>query len=78
MSKKVYVIGVGMTKFLKPSSDNPDYPAMAKVAINRALTDANVNYKQVEAAIVGYVYGDSTCGNRYCLTLFLELAIKLA
>jgi acetyl-CoA acetyltransferase len=65
MSKKVYVVGVGMTKFLKPSSDNPDYPELAKTAINRALMDSGVNFKQVEAAVVGYVYGDSTCGNRY-------------
>ena len=65
MSNKVYVVGVGMTKFLKPSSDNPDYPELAKIAINRALMDAGMDYKKIEAAIVGYVYGDSTCGNRY-------------
>ena len=64
MSKKVYVVGVGMTPFLKPSDNNPDYPEMAKVAINRALSDATCNYNQVQAAIVGYVYGDSTCGQR--------------
>lgn len=65
MSKKVFVVGVGMTAFLKPSASNPDYPELAKIAINRALSDAGVNFKQVEAAVVGYVYGDSTCGNRY-------------
>ena len=27
--------------------------------------DAGMDYKKIEAAIVGYVYGDSTCGNRY-------------
>jgi sterol carrier protein 2 len=64
MSKKVYVVGVGMTKFIKPSDSNPDYPEMAKVAITRALTDAGCPYSAVEAAIVGYVYGDSTCGQR--------------
>ena len=77
MSKKVYVVGVGMTAFIKPSADNPDYPEMAKVAINRALMDAGINYKQVEAAIVGYVFGDSTCGNRYPFP-YLELAMKSA
>jgi len=56
-----------MTAFIKPSENNPDYPQMAKVAINRALADAGCNYKEVEAAIVGYVYGDSTCGQRYLL-----------
>jgi sterol carrier protein 2 len=55
---------VGMTKFLKPSEKNPDYPQMAKQAVTRALRDANLNYKAVEVAAVGYVYGDSTCGQR--------------
>ena len=45
MSKKVFIVGVGMTRFMKPSPDNPDYPDLAKVAINRALTDAGCNYK---------------------------------
>ena len=75
MSKKVFVVGVGMTKFLKPSADNPDYPEMAKTAINRALMDAGMDYKKVEAAIVGYVYGDSTCGNRYN-TSYSELSMR--
>lgn len=65
MSKRVFVVGVGMTPFLKPSASNPDYPELAKVAINRALNDAGCNYNQIEAAMVGYVYGDSTCGQRY-------------
>lgn len=47
MSRKVYVVGVGMTPFIKPSDQNPDYPEMAKVAINRALADAHCNYNQV-------------------------------
>ena len=64
MSKRVFVVGVGMTPFLKPSENNPDYPALAKVAIQRALTDAHCDYSRVEAAIVGYVYGDSACGQR--------------
>lgn len=76
MTKRVFVVGVGMTPFMKPSPNNPDYPELAKIAINRALTDAGVNYKQVEAGIVGYVYGDSTCGQRY-LSTYLELSMKL-
>ena len=75
MSKKVFVVGVGMTAFLKPSSDNPDYPELAKIAINRALMDAEMDYKKIEAAIVGYVYGDSTCGNRYKI-VNLELFMR--
>ncbi len=42
MSKKAYVVGVGMTKFMKPSDDNPDYPEMAKIAARRALRDSRV------------------------------------
>ena len=32
MSSKVYVVGVGMTKFEKPGSKEWDYPDMAKEA----------------------------------------------
>jgi len=69
MPRKVCIVGVGMTKFLKPSENNPDYPEMAKTAANRALMDAGISYDQVQAAIVGYVYGDSTCGQRYSFIL---------
>ena len=61
---KVYIIGVGLTKFKKPSKENPDYPQMAKQATWRALHDAGINFKQIEQASVSYVYGDSTCGQR--------------
>lgn len=68
MAQKVFVVGVGMTKFLKPSDDNPDYPDMAKTAAQRALYDAKINFKEVKAVAVGYVYGDSTCGQRYFMS----------
>jgi len=61
---KVYVVGVGMTKFEKPGKRDWDYPQMCTVAIRNALEDANVSYDKVEMAYVGYVYGDSTCGQR--------------
>ncbi|KAG9471692.1 hypothetical protein GDO78_013673, partial [Eleutherodactylus coqui] len=61
--RKVYVVGVGMTKFLKPR-DAVDYPDMAKEAGQKALADAQIPYSLVEQACVGYVYGDSTCGQR--------------
>ncbi|XP_012543175.1 non-specific lipid-transfer protein [Monomorium pharaonis] len=62
---KVYVIGVGMTKFEKPGSrNNFDYPDMAKEAVTKALEDARVVYNDVKAVCVGYVYGESTCGQR--------------
>ncbi|XP_053989846.1 sterol carrier protein 2-like [Hylaeus volcanicus] len=62
---KVYVVGVGMTKFEKPGRrDDVDYPDMAKEAVTKALQDARISYDAVKAACVGYVYGDSTCGQR--------------
>jgi sterol carrier protein 2 len=64
MGRKVYVIGVGMTKFEKPGSKSWDYPEMAKEAGEKALKDAGIPYDQVEQAAVGYCYGDSTCGQR--------------
>merc|ERR1711962_1476938 len=60
---KTYVVGVGMTKFEKPGRrENFDYPDMAKEAVSKALKDAKIEYSQIKQAAVGYVYGDSTCG----------------
>jgi acetyl-CoA acetyltransferase len=64
MSRKVYVVGVGMTKFEKPGSKAWDYPDMAKEAGAKALADAGIPYSEVEQAVVGYVYGESTSGQR--------------
>lgn len=62
---KVYVIGVGMTKFEKPGRrEDFDYPQMAKEAVTKALADAKVSYADVKAACAGWVYGDSTSGQR--------------
>lgn len=65
VKRRVFVIGVGMTKFEKPGRrENFDYPDMAKEAGLKALADAGIPYSEVEQAAVGYVYGDSTCGQR--------------
>lgn len=62
---RVFVIGVGMTKFEKPGRRaNFDYPDMAKEAATKALADAKISYNQVKQATVGFVYGDSTSGQR--------------
>lgn len=64
-SDNVYVIGVGMTKFEKPGRrEGWDYPDMARESGTRALVDAGVDYREVEQGFVGYVAGDSTCGQR--------------
>ena len=60
--RKVCVVGVGMTKFHKPGQ--MDYPVLAKEAGEAALADAKVGYDKIQQAFVGYVYGDSTCGQR--------------
>lgn len=65
MSPKVFVVGVGMTKFEKPGRRaNFDYPDMAKESVTKALADSGLSIKDIQAACVGYVYGDSTCGQR--------------
>jgi acetyl-CoA acetyltransferase len=63
MSSKVIVAGVGMTPFVKPGSNEP-YTVMGAAAINEALVDAGIGYDEVQQAYAGYVYGDSTCGQR--------------
>uniref|UniRef100_A0A8C2Z8L4 Sterol carrier protein 2 n=1 Tax=Cyclopterus lumpus TaxID=8103 RepID=A0A8C2Z8L4_CYCLU len=52
-------------RFDKPGARGDyDYPDMAKEAGQKALADAGVPYSAIEQACVGYVYGDSTCGQR--------------
>lgn len=63
MGRKVNVIGVGMIKFQKPGQSD-DYNVMAKGAAMAALKDAGLSYDQIEQAFCGYVFGDSTCGQR--------------
>lgn len=63
MGRRVNVIGVGMTKFQKPGASE-DYDVMAAKAARAALADAKVDYADVEQAYAGYVFGDSTCGQR--------------
>jgi sterol carrier protein 2 len=63
MGKRVNVIGVGMVKFAKPGASE-EYNVMAAKAARTALEDAKVDFKEIEQAYAGYVYGDSTCGQR--------------
>lgn len=64
MSQRVYVIGVGMTRFEKPGRHERDYHDFAEEAARAALDDAVVPYERVQQAVAGYCYGDSTCGQR--------------
>ena len=63
MSRDVLVAGVGMIPFTKPGANEP-YPQMAAKATRAALADAGIGYELVQQAYVGYVYGDSTAGQR--------------
>ena len=60
---RVQVAGVGMIPFLKPGAGEP-YHVMGATAAKLALDDAGVDYGRIQQAYVGYVYGDSTCGQR--------------
>lgn len=63
MGRRVNVIGVGMVKFQKPGASD-EYNVMAANAIRAAMKDGNVEFGDIEQAVAGYVYGDSTCGQR--------------
>lgn len=63
MTSSVYVAGVGMIPFVKPGANAP-YLVMGAEATGLALADAGVSYDMIQQAYVGYVYGDSTCGQR--------------
>ena len=63
MSHNVFVAGVGMIPFVKPGANAP-YPSMALQAGQQALADAGVNYAAIQQAYAGYVYGDSTAGQK--------------
>lgn len=63
MRQDVYAVGVGMVPFTKPGASQP-YPDMAAQAVHAALRDGGLAYDQIRQAYVGYVYGDSTAGQR--------------
>jgi len=63
MSRKVFVTGVGMIPFAKPGASAP-YHEMGALAARQALDDAGLAYDDIEQAYAGYVYGDSTCGQK--------------
>ncbi|EKZ98025.1 lipid-transfer protein [Cupriavidus sp. HMR-1] len=63
MTRKVFVAGAGMIPFKKPGTSDT-YDVMGATATRQALADAGVDYNLVQQAYVGYVYGDSTCGQK--------------
>lgn len=63
MSRNVYVSGVGMIPFAKPGASAP-YDQMGAEAARLALADAGISYDDIQQAYAGYVYGDSTSGQK--------------
>ena len=60
---KVVVAGVGMIPFAKPGASK-SYDLMGSEATKLALKDCRLSYKSIQQAFVGYVFGDSTSGQR--------------
>uniref|UniRef100_A0A7S1LNZ0 propanoyl-CoA C-acyltransferase n=1 Tax=Alexandrium catenella TaxID=2925 RepID=A0A7S1LNZ0_ALECA len=60
MPERVFVVGVGMTRFCKPQKGpDPSAPKpgdFARIAVQRALDDACLSYKEVQAAAVGCMF----------------------
>jgi acetyl-CoA acetyltransferase len=52
-----------MVPFAKPGRSE-SYDVMASKAARAALEDAGVEFDEIEQAYAGYVYGDSTCGQK--------------
>jgi acetyl-CoA acetyltransferase len=65
VSQRVYVIGVGLTRFEKPGArPDWDYPDMAAEAVGAALRDAGLGYADVQQVVAGYCFGDTAAGQR--------------
>jgi acetyl-CoA acetyltransferase len=63
MGARVVVAGVGMVPFAKPGA-SPPYDEMGAAAARLALKDAGIDYEAIQQTYVGYVYGDSTAGQK--------------
>jgi acetyl-CoA acyltransferase len=57
------IAGVGMTPFVTPRQSRP-YTELAADAARAALADCGLDYAAVQQVYAGYVYGDSTSGQR--------------
>lgn len=59
----MYVLGVGMTKFIKPRG-KVDYTELGFESGIKAMLDAKINFDDVDQGVACFCYGDSTCGQR--------------
>ncbi|KAI0700446.1 thiolase-like protein [Cytidiella melzeri] len=67
---RTFIIGAGCTAFIKPRGTRTTED-MGLEAATKALLDAGITYDSIEAAFVGYCYGDSTSGQRALYNLGL-------
>jgi acetyl-CoA acetyltransferase len=63
MNSRVLIAGAGMIPFTKPSV-GARYDDMGVAAARAALADAGLSYDHIGQVYAGYVYGDSTSGQR--------------
>ena len=63
MGEHARIAGVGMVPFATPSRSEP-YDVMGEKAATAALADAGIGYDKIQQAYAGYVYGDSTSGQK--------------
>ncbi|KAF2726941.1 thiolase-like protein [Polyplosphaeria fusca] len=62
-SPNVYVLGVGMTKFVKPRGE-VEYTELGFEAGVKAMLDAHITYDDVDTGIACFIYSDSCSGQR--------------
>ena len=63
MTSDAYVLGVGLTEFIKPRATRT-YPELGFEAGVKALADAHITYDDVDVGVACYCYGDTTSGQR--------------
>ncbi|KAJ3389563.1 hypothetical protein HDU92_000984 [Lobulomyces angularis] len=64
MKNRVFIVGVGTTKFEKPLTKNWEYYEIGREAGEIALNDARLKFDEIKAAVCSYCYGEPTCGQR--------------
>ena len=61
MRSRVFVAGVGMTRFQKPGQSDA-WDTMAVAAAHAAIADAGIDYADVQQTYIGFVYANTTSG----------------
>lgn len=62
-NNNAYVLGVGLTKFIKPRQLR-SYPELGFEAGVKALLDAHLTYDDIEAGVACFASGETTSGQR--------------